>query len=160
MEHRKVSRFLIGAGAVATAGLAFVFFVYVPILALSYRDGVPEFAHLFWPGLLFLWLIGLLYAAAMVEYFRVCHRIGLDQSFCPDNARGLTHIAYLLLAAGGLWIAGMAFALLQPRIHFEFWCILPIMAAMASAAMGVLAWALGRLLRRAVDIQEENDLTV
>ena len=35
-----------------------------------------------------------------------------------------------------------------------------LLAAVASFAMGMLAWALGRLLTRAVQYKEENDLTV
>ena len=35
-----------------------------------------------------------------------------------------------------------------------------LLAAMASFALGLLAWALGKLLARAVKLKEENDLTV
>ena len=35
-----------------------------------------------------------------------------------------------------------------------------LLAAVASFSMGMLAWALGRLLTRAVQYKEENDLTI
>ena len=160
MEHRRVSYWLMGAGALATAAIALVFFLFAPVTALSYRDAYPALAHLFWPGLAFVWCIGLLYGAAMIEYFRVCRRVGQDRSFCMENAVGLARIALLLAAAGGLWLAGMGLALLQPGIHFAPWCLWLLLACAASLAMAVLAWGLGRLLRRAVEIKEDNDLTV
>ena len=160
MEHKRVSAALLAAGGLAVLGGLFVFFGFAPNAAVSCREAYPELAFLFWPGLAAVWVIGLVYLAAMVFYFRIVLRIGRDQSFCADNAREMGWIARCMAGAGGLW-------LLMPAVPRLLWGIVigPVwlwfaLAAMASFAVGTLAWGLSRLLRRAAAYKEENDLTV
>ncbi len=160
MEHRKVSGLLIGAGMLATLGGAGLFLLYAPLVANECRTMYPELAFLFWPGLIYLWIIAAFYCAAMAEYFRVCVRIGQDQSFCAENAHGLSRIALCMNIAGGLWVLlsflpGLIWSIAIGPVFLIF-----LLAAAASFALGILAWALGRLLSRAVKLKEENDLTV
>lgn len=159
MDHRRISWLLIAAGAVAALGGAFLFFVYAPLAGLACRETVPELAYLFIPGLVFIWFIGILYALAMACYFRVCLRIGKGMSFHRENVKDLSRIAFLLLSAGAVWVLGIPLGLLL-RLGFGAWCFAFLLAAAASAAMGGLAKGLSLLLRRAVALQEENDLTV
>ncbi|MBR0218883.1 MAG: DUF2975 domain-containing protein, partial [Clostridia bacterium] len=112
MEHRKVSRLLILAGVIAVLGGGYLFFVDAPMAALRYRELMPEYAYLFIPALVFLWVIGLIYLAAMADYFRVCRRIGQDRSFCPDNEKSLSRIARLLIGAAAIWLLGIPLGLL------------------------------------------------
>lgn len=160
MEHRKVSGLLIAAGILATLGGAFLFLLYAPVIANECRDLYPELAFLFWPGLVYLWIIALSYCAAMIEYFRVCVRIGQDRSFCPENAKSLGRIALFMCAAGMLWVLMTVLPGIIWRIDIGPVFLVFLLAAMASFAMSVLAWALGKLLSRAVRLKEENDLTV
>ena len=160
MEHKRVSLALTAAGALATLGGLLVFFVYAPAFAGECREAYPELAFLYWPGLIGVWLIAAVYLAAMVFYFRIVARIGKDQSFCAANAREMGWIARCMGAAGALWLL----AAILPGLLWQVdlgpsWLALAL-AAMASFAVGVLAWGLGRLLRRAVSLKEENDLTI
>ncbi len=159
MEHRRVSRLLMLAGGIAVLGGAYLFFVDAPKAALQYRALMPEYAYLFIPALVFLWLIGLIYLTAMADYFRVCRRIGQDRSFCPENERSLSRIACLLIGAAAIWLLGIPLGLLL-RLDFGIWTVAFLLAAAASAAMGLLAGSLAKLLGRAVEMKEENDLTV
>ena len=159
MEHRKVSRLLILAGIIAVLGGGYLFFVHAPMRALQYRALSPEYAYLFIPALVFLWLIGLIYLAAMACYFQVCRRIGQDRSFCPENAASLFHIAYLLIGAAAVWLLGIPAGLLL-KLAPGPWTMVFVFAFIASAAMGMLAGGLAKLLKRAAEIKEENDLTV
>ena len=158
MEHRKISRLLMLAGSFAVLGGVYLFFVAAPCEGLYYRERFPEYAYLFIPALVFLWAIGLVYLAAMAEFFRVCRRIGQDRSFCPENAQSLSRIARFLIIAGAAWLAGIPGSLLMGATGGI--CVPFLLAAAASAAMGMLAGGLARLLRRAVEMKEENDLTV
>ena len=158
MEHRKISRLLMLAGSFAVLGGVYLFFVAVPREGLYYRERFPEYAYLFIPALVFLWAIGFVYLAAMAEFFRVCRRIGQDRSFCPENAQSLSRIARFLIIAGAAWLAGIPGSLLMGATGGI--CVPFLLAAAASAAMGMLAGGLARLLRRAVEMKEENDLTV
>ena len=159
MEHRKVSRLLILAGIVAVMGGGYLFFIHAPVRALQYREISPEYAYLFIPALVFLWGIGLIYLMAMAAYFQICRRIGQDRSFCPENAAGLFRIALLLIGAGAVWLLGIPLGLLL-GLRPGPWTILFLIAAVASFAMGMLAGGLSRLLKKAAEIKEENDLTV
>ena len=160
MEHKRVSLALTAAGALATLGGLLVFFVYAPALAADCRLVYPELAFLYWPGLIGVWVIGAVYMAAMVFYFRIVARIGKDQSFCAANAREMGWIARCMGTAGMLWLLMPVLPLLLWQIEIGPSWLLFVLAAMASFAVGVLAWGLGRLLRRAVTLKEENDLTI
>ncbi len=129
-----------------------------PLTGLHYREQYPEYAYLFIPALVFLWTLGLIYLAAMIDFFRVCRRIGQDRSFCPENAQSLSRIARFLIIAGAAWLAGIPGGLLMGVSGGI--CVPFLLAAAASAAMGMLAGGLARLLKRAVEMKEENDLTV
>lgn len=159
MEHRKVSRLLMLAGVIAVLGGGYLFFADAPMAALRYRELMPEYAYLFIPALVFLWVIGLIYLAAMADYFRVCRRIGQDRSFCPENDRSLSRIARLLIGAAAIWLLGIPLGLLL-GLGIGVWPAVFALAAAASAAMGMLALGLSRLLKRATEMKEENDLTV
>lgn len=155
-EHKKLSRILLGAGLGAGLGGLMVFLLYLFALVQTWG--------------MFLWYVSvltglgmcaaaMLYGLALMEYLHICLRIGEDRSFCRENAMGLCQISRYLLFAAGLWLLAQGAALL-PGIGAGSWMIAFLLFALASAAMGVLAWAIGRLLARAVQIKEENDLTV
>lgn len=159
MEHRKLSMYLKMAGAIAGMGGGLVFLYGVPMLAKNCRQAAPELAFLYWPGLIFAWCLGLLYTLALVHYIRICHRIGQNHSFCPENARDLFRIAALFFGAAIISLLGIG-AWLVPAWQLGPGWLALLLVCMASAAVGVLAWALGKLLQRAAALQEENDLTV
>ena len=165
MSHRRISHVLIAAGALATAAMLFLFFVYGPLAAVQcreeYRTAEPAAERLFWPGLCWLMALGLTYCAAMYRYFRIVINIGRNRSFTMDNVRGLGVIAVLLGAAAVLLLLTYPIAWLISGLSLgpAPWLALTLGAA-ASGAMGMLAWALGKLLLRAVQLKEENDLTV
>ena len=160
MKQRTIARILMAGGIVAAIGIILVFGVFVPIVANECRTMYPEFAYLYWPGLIGMWLIGALFLLGLWEYFRVCVRIGGDRSFSVGNVTSLRRIAVYMAASGLLWI-GAAFG---PGVIFHadigpVWIYL-FLFAMAGFALALLAWGLSLLLQRAVEIQEENDLTV
>lgn len=157
MEHKKVSRLLILAGAVAGVGGMITLFLLIPLAATETRNAYPELSGWFWPGLIYAWAVGALCLAALGEYLRISVRIGKNRSFCTENVRDMRMIAILLLAAAGLLLTG---AVLVLAIGFGPVWLWLLLAAAACGAMAILAYALSRLLNRAVQLQEENDLTV
>ena len=160
MDQKRISWVLLAAGVIAAVAGVFLFFVYGTAVAISCRENFQEVAFLFWPGLIWLWTIGLTYLAAMFYYFRIVLNIGEDRSFTRENATGLAHIAFLMCLAGVLWLLGEILPGLIWGVVLGIGWLALLLAAAASFAMGLLAWALGRLLARAVQLKEENDLTV
>ena len=76
MEQKKVSALLTLAGAAAAMAGSALFFVYGPVAAVQCRQEFPEAAALFWPGLIWLIAIGIVYWVAMGNYFLIVRRIG------------------------------------------------------------------------------------
>lgn len=153
MNNRKLTLVLYAAGGAAVLGLLAAFFggfygVY-PGLAAENR-----------PLTFCLWMILLLYLAAMCLYFMICRRIGEDRSFSRENGRDLLWIARTLWAAAALWLGGLALRLVPGLVFPVFWTGDTILLCGASAALGALAWVLSRLVQRAAELQAENDLTV
>ena len=160
MKLKRVSYLLLLAGVIAALGVLVLAAVYAPLAAGSAREMYPEYAVLYWPGLIGVWLIAGMFLLGLYEYFRVCLRIGRDQSFCRENVQSLWRIAVYMAVLAGLWAA----AIFAPGLVFQLdigpiWLVF-FLAGMACAALSLLAYGLSRLLRRAVEIKEENDLTV
>lgn len=159
MEHKKLSVILLLAGGIAGLGGAAVFFGYAPAIGLEIKAGTPELARLFWPLLALVWVIALLYAAALWQYMAICVRIGKNNSFCAGNAASLRRIGLFLYAAAGVW----GLLILSPLVlKFDIgpvWLVF-MLVGLASAAVGMVARAMAALVARAAKLQEENDLTV
>lgn len=159
MEHKRLSRLLMLAGIIALVGGAAIFIILLPMIGRNYCARFPDAQALYWPSLIYFWLIGLLCAAAMAQYMGICRRIGQNRSFCDDNARGLKRIAQLLFGCAVMLLLYCLTALL-PYVYVVPLVVDLVIISMAFAAMGMLAWALHRLILHAVHLQEENDLTI
>ena len=157
---KKESVWLLIAGAATGIGVLFVAFVYVPVIAGECREMYPEYAALYGPGLAGIWGITGLFLLALWEYFRVCFRIGQDRSFCMENVKSLRRITACMAAMAVLFVLSVFAPGVLFRLDIGPVFLLFLLAAMACAALSMLAYGLSRLLRRAVEIKEENDLTV
>ena len=160
MNQKRIARFLMAAGGMAGLGIIIVFGIFLPVIAGELKAMYPEYAPLYWPGLIGLWCAAAFFLLGLWEYFRVCARIGREHSFCRDNARSLARIALYMTLDGVLFLGAM----FAPGLVFHLdigpaW-ILFFLCALASFALGILAWGLGRMVQKAAAIQEENDLTV
>ena len=160
MSQKTIARLLMAAGVMAGLGIIIVFGVFLPVDAGYLKDMYPEYAPLYWPGLAGLWCIAALFLLGLWEYFQVCLHIGREQSFCRENVRSLGRIALYMALGGILWLGGI----FAPGLLFHLsigpaWIVF-FLCALASFALGILAWGLGKLLHKAVALQEENDLTV
>ncbi len=159
MNYRKLSALLLTAGVLALIGSIAVFFVYAPLAGQSIRAEAPQYAHLFWPALTYLWLIACVYMAALGEYMRISLRIGRGQSFCRENVHAMRRISRFLLAAALLWPLGLAAAALFSVDVGPSWIAL-LLVSMASIALSLVAHVLSILLRHTVQLQEDSDLTI
>lgn len=162
MNQKQISRLLIAAGALAGIGVLALAGVFAPALAkdaLEANADAPGIRGLYWTGLIGVWTVAALFLLALAEYFFVCVRIGKDRSFCPENVKSLRRIALYLAIVGILWIGAVFVPGLSGLPAGPAW-LLFLLASMASFALAILAWCLGRLLARAVALQQESDLTV
>ena len=157
MEHRKLARLLGIAGGIALLGSLLMMFVHAPIRGSQLKQAYPGAAHLFWPGLTLFWVFGGLLLAALIQYWKICKNIGENRSFCPENVARMKTISVLLISAAALCVVPVILFLIHgiTALWAEF-----AVFGMASLAMGMLAYALHKLLKNAAALQAENDLTV
>lgn len=163
MNQKRISHLLIAAGALAAAGILALALLYAPALASACLEAfkeTPNIQGLYRFGLAGVWTESLIFLLALAEYMLISVRIGRNRSFCPENVRGLRRIALYLSVDGVLWLL----AIIAPSFIFHIligpvWMLF-LLVSMGTFALALLAWCLGGLLSRAVEIQRENDLTV
>ncbi|MGN0746704.1 MAG: DUF2975 domain-containing protein [Aristaeellaceae bacterium] len=102
-------------------------------------------------------------AVALCTFFRMCGRLKQDTAFTRANEQAMGRIALCCLIAGltlavgcaALWVAESVWGCVMGL----YWLEMVIMAVLF-LAVALIAWALTLLVRRAVALQEEADLTV
>ena len=135
------------------------FFVLVPVLADEMRRGYPEAAFLYWPGLVYNFVIAADCYAILFQFWTVCREIGRDNSFSRENAAAFRRISRIAAVMAVLWFAGLAgltiMHYMQPAI-----LLFMIFAVFVSAAAAICAAALSHLIWKAYEMQQENELTI
>lgn len=158
MEQRRCVFILLAAGTVAFIGVLIVLVFGVPLFCgtMCAEDMILPWVRTGTEILLLMAGIGVL--AALTVYMRISIRIGRGVTFEYINVKDLRMIACLLaLAAAVLMIAGFILFMMGVLIHF---CVILLLISAGCFAMGALAFAISELLRRAVKLQEETDLTI
>ena len=160
MQHKKIGLMLNAAGAMATLGILFIFYVPIPAALVL---GLMK-PHML-PPIVFMAAAGVPYLLALGCYFRVCGNISRDRSFCMQNVQLMNRIARLLFVEALLWLLALAAllvfgvpgaVLLSPATC----CILAVLFVLANAAVALVARMMALLVNRAVALQEDSDLTI
>lgn len=158
MKRTNVKYMYAACGLISAAGLAA--FAYLMLLA---REVIYAWAELLSPfaAAIYLYCAGAAIpcAAAMALLMRVIGEISRERAFTMKNAffmRGISWMAfaeclYILAGLLGFGAAGV----MHPGAALP-----AVMLILLGAGIGMLARALASLIRRASDIQQENDLTV
>lgn len=160
MTYKKLSGLLWAAGLLALLCGGLMMAVYLcgtlSLLRLDYTDTEKGVACVL---AVFGCLISGLYLYSFVQYFRITRRIGSRTPFCNENAEGLRQIFLCFMSAAGLWLLSAILCFWPGLAVGPMWFSLPL-CALGTLALGVLAYALSRLIRQAIVLQEENRLTV
>ena len=127
-------------GRNANADLATIYF-RDPFLAYAYVGSLPFFFGLY-------------------QAFKFLGYVGQGQAFSPAAVRALRHIKYCALAVIGFIIGGEVYILLGVSDDRAGGVAMGIAATFACLVTVTAAAVLERLLRNAVDLKSENDLTV
>lgn len=159
MSHKRLSHLLLLVGGIAGVGALGVLIDYARMLAFRAVER-PGMALRYWGLLVFLCLAAVVYGAALYQYMRISRRIGRNQSFCRENVSSMRAIACLMGAAAGMWAGLMIVLRLLNGVGMGVEMLLFALMCMASAAIGLVAYVLTQLLRRATQLQEDNDLTI
>lgn len=159
MKQAEIARWLKGiTWGIGIMGAIF-FFGLVPVLAGEMRREYPEAAFLYWPGLLYNFVIAADCYAVLFRFWTVCREIGRDNSFSRENAAAFKQISRLAAVLAVAWFAGLAgltvIHFMQPGIM-----LFMIFAIFMSFAVAICAAALSHLVLKAYELKKENELTI
>lgn len=158
MDHKKIARLLKLAGGMAVAGIVFVFYLSTP-LRISLNPS-PEHPLMLMGCKA---ATGIPYLLALRLYFKICGNIGRNNSFSNENVRCLNGIAKILSISALLWLIALAancLKLFSGDLPEKILLTIYILAMLASLALALAAKMLAYLVNRAVDLQQDSDLTI
>ncbi|WNV78064.1 DUF2975 domain-containing protein [Bacillus atrophaeus] len=148
-----------------------VFLIGIPVLALCIFL-VPEIANFaaeLYPDIVcikYLVLINL-YASAIPFYFalyqafKLLSYIDKNKAFSELSVRALKNIKYCAMTISILFVVGMPlFYLMAEKDDAPGIILIGLVVIFASMVIAVFAAVLQKLLKEAIDIKSENDLTV
>lgn len=159
MEQRTLVRWLkLLVIFVAICGIALCVGV-LPMAGKELAALYPEFAYCYLPWLVFLWILAVPCFIALLLAWKIFGNIEKDCSFCMENADALRKISYLAAADSGLLFAGNVLFLLLNMNHPAV-LLGACMIVIVGVGISVAAAVLSHLVRKAVKLQEENELTI
>lgn len=159
MNQKKMALMLKGiATVVGIMGILF-FGILMPIMANDCRISYTEVDYLYWPGMCFGWIIGILCYLALFMFWKICSEIGKDNSFSIENVKALKTIAILAAIAGFMWFAAMLGLICFKIMSIGFF-VLMSMAILVSISVSIIAIVLAHLVYKAYELKQETELTI
>jgi len=158
MKRMTISLFQIGVLFITLCIVLLAAF-WLPQTAAAFAKDAPEYAYLQYPLLGAIYVTLIPFLLAIVEGLRLSRRVALNDAFSDASVLHLKRIkmcAFLisiLYLVGGLILNTLVD--MAPGI-----ALLGILIMLASLMIGLISGILEELLRKALEIKEENDLTV
>ncbi|MFG6115658.1 DUF2975 domain-containing protein [Halobacillus sp. MO56] len=147
-----------------------VFLMGLPILALcifgvpSIAKGVSEFldmAYLQYPVLIVLYATALAFFLALYQAYRLLSYIDKNKAFSDLSVTALKNIKYCAITISGFYVLAMPlFYLVAEYDDAPGVIVIGLVIIFGSLVIAVFAAVLQKLLRTAIEIKSENDLTV
>ena len=159
MKQKELSRWLRVVVVIGWIACLLLSVWIMPALARESAEGIPELAYLEWPCLAVFWLGMVPVILALWFGWKIFVEIGRDNSFCRDNARRLHIISALALADTLLCLLSMIILILLNALHPGIF-LLMLFIAVAGAGVTAAAAVLSHLTLKAVNLQDENELTI
>ena len=159
MEQRTLVRWLkLLVIFAAVCGVALCVWI-LPMVGKWIAGLSPEFAHCYFPWLVFLWILSIPCFMALILAWQIFGNIERDRSFCRENAEALRKISFLAALDGGiLFLGNILFLLLNmnhPSILLGAFVVVTV-----GIGISVASAVLSHLVGKAAALQEENELTI
>ena len=159
MKQKTLGRWLKGTIlAVGAVGLL-VCLAVVPVMGMNLKEKYPEFAHCFWPWMVFILLTALPCFGMLVQGWKIAENIGNDRSFTMVNARLLKWIAVLSAGDAAFFFGGNIVLWLMNMSHPGV-VLASLSAVLVGAVVAVAAASLSHLVQKAAALQEQSDWTI
>ncbi|HEK9099740.1 TPA: DUF2975 domain-containing protein [Bacillus pseudomycoides] len=146
-----------------------VMLIGIPILALcifglpwlANNPVNPDYAYILYPILIIMYVSVIPFFVALYQAFRLLSYIDKNKAFSKLSVKSLKNIKYCAITISLLYAVGMPFFYFMAEIDDAPGIILiGLVIIFASMVIAVFAAVLQKLLKEAIDIKSENDLTV
>ncbi|MBQ4384065.1 MAG: DUF2975 domain-containing protein [Firmicutes bacterium] len=141
---------------VGIAGLL-IYFWLLPTIGKDLA--VEEFKHLYWPYLITIWVTAVPIYWALVLAWKIFTNIGLDNSFCEENAHYLKKISILAACDCAYFFIMTVIGTFLNAVHPGI-LLIALFAIFTGIAIAVATAALSHLVYKAAALQDQSDLTI
>ena len=132
---------------------------WLPVIAEDAAVMNPEYAHLQYPVLFGLYMTVIPFFFALYEAWKLLIRVQQKNAFSEVSITSLGNIKKYALLIIVLYIFGMFFLVFQNALHPGLF-IMRLVIIFTSCVISFFSEVLKELLRSALDIKSENDLTI
>lgn len=151
----KIAVFLIG-----TPILALCLFG-LPMVAKEAVDSYSEFAYVLYGILIVMYVSALPFFIALYQAFKLLSYIDKNKAFADISVKALKNIKYCAISISSFYVVGMPLFYFMAEVDDAPGIIvIGLIIIFASLVIAVFAAVLQRLLKEAIAIKSENDLTV
>jgi hypothetical protein len=151
----KIAVFLIGTPIVALCVLG------LPWLAMDVAESDSELAYVVYGILVVMYISAIPFFIALFQAFKLLSFIDKNNAFSELSVKALKNIKKCAIAISLLYVAAMPLFYILAEVDDAPGIILIGMTFIFGAAViAVFAAVLQKLLKNAIDIKSENDLTV
>lgn len=151
----KVAVILIGIPVIALC------LFLVPEIANYAAELYPDHTYLKYLVFIELYATAIPFYIALYQAFKLLSHIDKNKAFSELSVRALKNIKYCAIAISSLYVVGMPlFYLIAEKDDAPGVIVIGMVLIFASLVIAVFAAVLQKLLKEAIDIKSENDLTV
>ncbi|WP_025027978.1 DUF2975 domain-containing protein [Caldalkalibacillus mannanilyticus] len=151
----KVVVFLLGM-----TGIALCLF-WLPWLANREAEMNPELAYLQYPILIGIYVTAIPFFGALYQALKLLSYIDKNIAFSDLSVKALKIIKNCGITISILYVGGISILLLLVLENASLGIVVPgLVISIASIVIAVFAAVLQKLLKQAIDIKSENDLTI
>ena len=136
-----------------------LYFVIFPSLGQSFAYSNPEYSFCYWPWLIFLWVSGIPCYVVLFIGWKIATNIGNDKSFSMANVDHFKRITWLAAIDTAYFFVGNVVFLFMNMSHPGV-TLGSLIVVFIGVAITVASAVLSRLVKNAVDLQEQNELTI
>lgn len=147
--------------AILLIGLPVLAFCLFGLPWLVKNPANPEYANMLYPIVIIMYVSAIPYFIALYQASRLLSYIDKNQAFSSISVRALTKIKYCAISISILYMVGLPFFfLVGDKDDAPGVVLIGLVIIFASLVISVFAAVLQKLLKDAIDIKFENDLTV
>ncbi|TVY06841.1 DUF2975 domain-containing protein [Paenibacillus cremeus] len=133
----------------------------LPMIAKDAADNHYALAHLLYPVLGIMYVTAIPFFTALYQALKLLSYIDRNHAFSELSVNALKNIKYCAIIISVVYVAGLPlFYLLGEKDDAPGVIVIGLVLIFAPAVIATFSAVLQRLLKEAIDIKSENDLTV